>query len=392
MDGSWHTEGPPHELFARLRAQCPVHPGMTKDGQRYWSVTRDSEVRQVSRDPATFSSYRAGIFLNPDQVAPLDFVRNVLLYKDPPEHSKYRKILASVFTPKAINGLEPDVRSVVTSVLDQVIESGRCDFVADIAVPVPLRMLAMLMGIPDEDIPTLYAWTEQIERAQQSSEPAAATDTFGEMFGYLQKLLQRQVAEEGDSLVIRLRNAEVDGDTLSDDEILTFFGLLVFAGNDTTRNTAATGTLALLRHPEQWQLLRENQELIPNAVEEILRYTTVVKYFVRTATQDLELAGQQIAEGDKVITWFSSASRDEALTEDAQRFDVTREAPEHRAFGGGGPHFCLGNRLARLELRVLLEELTRRMPDLELDGPVEYLDSNWAHALTSMPVRFTAAH
>ena len=221
---------------------------------------------------------------------------------------------------------------------------------------------------------------------------AAATATFGEMVGYLQQLVQRQVAEGGDSLVTRLRQAEVDGDTLSDDEILTFFGLLVFAGNDTTRNTAATGILALLRHPEQWRLLRENPERIPTAVEEILRYTSVVKYFVRTATRDVELAGRKIAEGDKVVTWFTSASRDDALTEDPQRFDVTRDNPEHRTFGGGGPHFCLGNRLARLELRVLLEELTRRMPDLELDGPVEYLDSNWAHALTALPVKFSAAH
>jgi cytochrome P450 len=148
--------------------------------------------------------------------------------------------------------------------------------------------------------------------------------------------------------------------------------------------------LALLQNREQWQRLQENPELMPNAIEEILRYTSVVKYFARTATRDVELAGQKIAEGEKVVTWFTSASRDEALTENPERFDVTHDNPEHRAFGGGGPHFCLGNRLARLELRVLFEELTRRMPDLEPDGPVEYLDSNWAHALRTMPVKFSS--
>jgi cytochrome P450 len=389
MDESWHVEGPPHELLGRLRSECPVHPGRTRDGQRFWSLTRDAEVRAVSRDPLSFSSYRAGVFLNPDQVAPLDLVRNVLLYKDPPVHSQYRKILASVFTPKAVNALEPQVRAVVASVLDAVIESGTCDFVRDIAVPVPLRVLAMLMGIPEADIPRLYEWTEQIERAQRSTESAAATGTFAEMFGYLQQLVQRQASEGGNNLVVRLRDAQVDGESLNDDEILTFFALLVFAGNDTTRNTAATGMLALLRHPHQWRLLREDPKLIPQAVEEVLRYTSVVKYFVRTATHDTELAGQQISEGDKIVTWFTSASRDEALTEDAHRFDVTRKNPEHRAFGGGGPHFCLGNRVARLELSVLFEELAQRMPDLELDGQVEYLVSNWAHALTSLPVRFS---
>lgn len=390
MDGSWHTEGPPHELLARLRSECPVHPGST-GGQRYWSVTRDAEVVTVSRNPGTFSSYREGIFLQPDQVAPLDMVRNVLLYKDPPEHSKYRRILSSVFTPKAAKGWEPTVRSRVTAAIDAVIESGRCDFVNDIAVPVPLGVLASLMGVPDEDIPTLYQWTHQIERAQQSVEPAGATQTFAEMMGYLQQLIQAQLAEGGDSLVTRLRNAQVDGESLNDDEILTFFALLVFAGNDTTRNTAAIGMLALLNHPDQWQYMRENPDKIPQAVEEILRYTSVVKYFVRTATQDTELADQHIAEGDKVVTWFTSASRDEALNEDPQTFDVTRDNPQHRAFGGGGPHFCLGNNLARLELRILFEQLAQRMPDLQLDGPAEYLNSNWAHSLTSMPVTFPPA-
>ena len=388
MDRSLHRDGPPHETFARLRAECPVHPATGPDGTRFWSVTRDEDVTAVSRDTDTFSSYRGGVFLHPDQVAPLDFLRQVLLYKDPPEHRKYRRILASVFTPKAIAGMADIVLTQVTEVIDAVIEQGHADFVRDIAVPLPLRVLAGIMGLPTQDVDQLYDWTHQIERAQQSDEPAMATQTFGEMVGYLQQQIERQLGEGGDSLVVRLSSAEVEGEKLAPEEILTFFGLLVFAGNDTTRNTAATGTLALLTH-DQWQTVRDSPDLASQAVEEILRWTSVVKYFARTATTDTEIAGQKVAEGDKVVTWFSSASRDSALTDEPERFDVTREKPQHRAFGGGGPHMCLGNQLARLELRTLLTELTRRMPDLALDGEPEYLQSNWAHSLTAMPVRFT---
>ena len=388
MDRSLHGEGPPHEVFARMRAECPVHRGTGPDGNEFWSVTRDEDVTSVSRDTETFSSHRGGVFLHPDQVAPLDFLRQVLLFKDPPEHRKYRRILASVFTPKAIASMEDTVHARVTEVIDEVIEQGHADFVRDIAVPLPLRVLAGIMGLPSEDVDQLYDWTHQIERAQQSDEPAQATETFGEMVGYLQQQIGRQLSEGGDSLVVRLNSAEVEGEGLAHEEILTFFGLLVFAGNDTTRNTASTGTLALLTH-DQWDTVRESPDLAAQAVEEILRWTSVVKYFARTATTDTEIAGQRVAEGDKVVTWFTSASRDATLNDEPARFDVTRAKPQHRAFGGGGPHSCLGNQLARLELRLLLTELTRRMPDLALDGNPEYLQSNWAHSLTSLPVRFT---
>lgn len=394
LDQRWHADGPPHELFARMRSECPVHQGKSQDGRRYFSLTRDAEITAVSRDPETFSSHRDGVFLHRDQVASLDMTRNVLLYKDPPEHSKYRKILASVFTPKRVQGMEDDVRAIVTRVLDEVIEAGRCDFVDDIAVQIPLRVLAiLLLGVPEDDVPKLYDWTHQIERAQQADEPRGAEDTFGEMFGYLQELVQRQLSEQGDTLVTRIQSAEVDGESLAPDEILMFFALLVFAGNDTTRNTLSTGTLALLRQ-DQWSTLVGNPAIIAGAVEEILRYTSVVKFFARTATAGTTLADVEIAEGDKVLTWFTSASRDTDLnadlaTEDSQALDVTREDVKHRAFGGGGPHFCLGNAVARLELRVTYEELVRRMPDLALDGDPEVLRSNWAHSLTALPVTFS---
>jgi cholest-4-en-3-one 26-monooxygenase len=385
MDADLFADGPPHGLFEQMRNDAPVR----WDPDGFWSITSDEHVAAVSRDFATYSSYAGGIFLNPDQVNPLEVNRNLLLFKDPPDHTRYRKILQTAFVPHSVRKLEQQVRALITRTLDAVIEAGECDFVSDIAVPIPLGVLAELMGLPAEDIPKLRRWTDEIEAAQISTESAAALPTLGEMSAYLMEQLGAQTEARADSLVTTLRAAEVEGERLTDMEILVFFALLVFAGNDTTRNTASSGTLALLEHREQWDALCEQPELIPRAVEEILRYTSVVNYFARTATREAELGEQRIAPGDKVVMWYTSASRDERACPNAQRFDIRREEISHHAFGGGGRHFCLGAGLARLELKVLFEELTRRMPDLELAGPVTRLRSSWANSLTSMPVRFT---
>jgi len=384
MDAELFADGPPHELFKQMRDEAPVR----WDPEGFWSVTREADVAVASRYFETYSNYEGGIFLNPDQVNPLDVNRNLLLFKDPPEHTKYRKILQTAFVPNSVRKLEPQVRALITRTIDAVIEAGECDFVADIAVPIPLGVLAELMGLPAEDIPKLKRWTDEIEAAQISPESAAALPTLGEMSTYLMEQIGAQTEAGADSLVTTLLAAEVDGERLTDTEILVFFALLVFAGNDTTRNTASNGMLALLEHPEQWRALCEQPELIPHAVEEILRHTSVVNYFARTATRDTELGGQRIAKGDKVVLWYTSASRDERACPHAQRFDIGREEINHHAFGGGGRHFCLGAGLARLELKVLFEELTRRMPRVRLKGPVERLRSSWANSLTSLPIEW----
>ena len=389
-DAAWFADGPPHALFARLRVEDPVHWNPLPDGSGCWSVTRHADVSAISRDTATFSSHRAGIFLHPDQVVPLALTRNLLLYKDPPEHTKYRLILQKAFTPHTVAALEDAVRARVKWTLDAVIGAGRCDGVDDIAIPIPLGVLTELMGVPDEDTAKFAAWTEQIEFAQRAPGPEAANEVFVEMAGYLHGQIERQ-ATEGleDSLVMRLRAAEVDGNRLDDAEILVFFGLLAFAGNDTTRNTTATGLLALLERPEVYAELVADPSLIPAAIEEILRWTSVVQWFNRTATTATQIAGTPIAEGDRVLMWYASASRDEAVFEDPQTFDIHRAKPDHKAFGGGGRHFCLGAGLARLELRVIFEELTRRMPDLAQTGPAERLPSSWANGLVSLPLSFS---
>jgi cholest-4-en-3-one 26-monooxygenase len=390
MDPQLHTDGPPHALLARVRREAPVRWNPLPDGTGFWSLTKHEHVTQVSKDPGTFSSYKGGIFLHPDQVVPLDLNRNLLLYKDPPEHTKYRLILQKAFTPHTVAKLEDAVRARFTKIIDDVIEAGECDFVRDIAVPGPLGVLCELMGLPDEDIPRLFHWTEKIEEGQRAPEPNAASETFVEMAGYLYEQIERQKAEgQEDTLVMRLRAAEVDGQKLDDSEILVFFGLLVFAGNDTTRNTQAHGMHVLLEHPEQLAQLRADPGLIPQAIEEMLRYTSVVQWFARTATKDTELGGQAIAEGDRVVMWYTSASRDEDVYEDPDRFDIHRTKQDHKAFGGGGRHFCLGAGLARLELKVVLEEVLRRMDGLEAAGAPERLPSSWANMVTSLPVRFT---
>jgi cytochrome P450 len=392
VDARWFADGTPHELFARMRAEAPVRWNVLPDGTGCWCVTRHADVSAISRDTATFSSYRAGIFLHPDQVVGLDLTRNLLLYMDPPQHTKYRLILQKAFTPHTVAQLEDAIRARVTKTLDQVVERGACDVARDVAVPIPLGVLTELMGVPEEDIAQFYEWTEKIEEGQRSPEPNAAAEVFVHMAGYLHGQIERQAAEGNeDSLVMKLRAAEVDGEKLSDPEILVFFGLLAFAGNDTTRNTLATGLHALLQHPDQLAELAADPSLIPNAVEEILRYTSVVRWFNRTATKDTELGGQAIAEGDRVVMWYASASFDEEVFDQPQRFDIHRPKPDHKAFGGGGRHFCLGAGLARAELRIALEEITRRLRDLRQAGEVERLPSSWANGLTRLPVTFTPA-
>jgi len=390
MDPAWFTDGPPHELFARMRAEAPVRWNPLPDGSGFWSLTRHADISAVSRDFETFSSWKAGVFLHPDQVLPLDVTRNLLLYKDPPEHTKYRKILQGALTPHAVAKLEGFVRAEVTRTIDEIIEAGACDVVSDIAVPLPLRVLARLIGVPEQDVGLLYAWTQGLEDGARSAEPAAAVQTLADMGAYLHEQIQLQIERgDEDSLVMTLRNAEVDGHRLDDTEILVFFGLLVFGGNDTTRNTTSSGMLALLEHPEQLSALQADPSLIPSAVEEILRWTSVVNWFARTATRDTEIAGQPIAEGEKVVMWYSSASRDEAVFDQPQRFDISRDSREHKAFGGGGRHFCLGAGLARLELATLFEEITRRMHAPRISGPVQRVVFPWNNSLTSLPITFT---
>ena len=392
FDPRWHRDGPPHALLARMRAEAPVRWNRLADGSGCWTVMRHRDVARVSREHEIFSSYEAGVFLHPDQVTPLELNRNLLLYMDPPQHTKYRLILQKAFTPHAVRELEAPVRARVTRTIDGFIERGRADLVAELAVPVPLAVITDLFGVPDEDFGLFLGWTHEIEAATRSPQPAQALEVFGQMAAYLGEQIAAQTAAgRSDTILAKLRDGEVDGRPLTDAEMLVFFGLLAFAGHDTTRNTTATGMLTLLEHRDALAEVSADRSLVPAAVEEILRYTSVVQWFNRTALRDTELGGQSIAKGDRVVMWYTSASRDEEVFADPQTFDIHRERPDHDAFGGGGRHFCLGSGLARLELRILFEELTSRLAQIELDGEVTRIHSSWTNALRTLPVSFAPA-
>ena len=307
--------------------------------------------------------------MNPDQVVPLDLARNLLLFMDPPPHTKYRKVMQTAFVPRTVNRMEDEIRARVTRVIDAIAAAGRADFVQDVAVPVPLGVLAQMMGLPDGDIERMRRWTDDIERSQLDEEGGTALPVFTEMGGYLQEQIAAQAERGGDSLVMRLKKGEVDGRPLDDNEILVFFALLVFAGNDTTRNTASSGLLALLRPPRSVgaavHASRSGSRTPSRRSCAGPRWSTT-SAARRPGTPTL--GGQQIAAGERVMIWYASASRDGPAAPDPGRFDVTRQSVDHNAFGGGGRHFCLGAGLARLELRILFEELTRRLPSLELAG------------------------
>ena len=249
LDPGLFADGPPHELFAQMRREAPVRWNRTRDGEGFWSVTRHEDVTAVSKDNATFSSHEKGIFMNPDQVVPLDLARNLLLYMDPPPHTKYRKVMQTAFVPRTVAKMEDAIRARVTRVIDAIAADGEADFVDDVAVPVPLGVLAEMMGLPDADMDRLFAWTERIEQAQLDAEGGTALPVFTEMGGYLNEQIAAQAEAGGDSLVMRLKEGQVDDRPLDDNEILVFFALLVFAGNDTTRNTASSGLLALPAPP-----------------------------------------------------------------------------------------------------------------------------------------------
>jgi cholest-4-en-3-one 26-monooxygenase len=390
FDPRWHQDGPPHELLARMRAQAPVRWNPLPDGSGCWTVTSHAEIAQVSRDFRSYSSHEGGVFLHPNQVLPLEITRNLLLYMDPPQHTDYRLILQTAFTPRAVQAFAQPVRERVTRTIDRFIERGRADLVSELAVLVPLGVITSLLGVPDEDFDQFASWTASIEESTRAAEPEQATEVFGLMAAYLSEQIARQsAAGRQDTILAKLRDGQVDGRALTDIEILVFFALLAFAGHDTTRNTTSSGILALLEHPQVLAELQGDAALVPDAVEEILRWTSVVQWFNRTALHDTELGGKRIAKGDRVVMWYTSASRDEAVFADPQTFDIHRAKPDHDAFGGGGRHFCLGAGLARLELTIIFEEVTRRLRHLRLDGGVQRIPSSWTNALKTLPVTFT---
>ena len=381
----------PHEYFEWLRREDPLHWHDEPHGPGFWVLTRYADVVAVNRDAHTFSSHRGGALLptmEPEQLAQQQLM---MLNMDPPQHTRLRKLVNKGFTPRMVSALEPHIREVANQIIDQVIEKGECDFVTDIAAEMPLQVIAELLGWPVDERHQLFEWSNRMVGSNDPEYAVTQEDAQGaatELFMAANALAEKRRSDPRDDIVTRLLEAEVEGEKLTEMDFDLFVMLLAVAGNETTRNLVSHAQVALMENPDQRQKLVDDPSLIPTAVEEMLRWGSPVMHFRRTATRDVEMHGKTIAENDKVSIWYISANRDDAVFEDPYRFDVTRHPNEHIAFGGGGPHFCLGANLARLEIRVMFEELLRRTPDMELDGEVQRLCSNFINGIKHIPVKF----
>ena len=383
-------EGVPHDMFKVLREQAPVFWHREPNGRGFWVVTKYADVAAISRDPRTFSSYGGtNIFdLKEDELAQ---TRMIMLNMDPPAHSKYRRLVNEGFTPRRVAMLEPRVRDMARLIVDGVAAKGECDFVTEVAAELPLQVIAEFLGVPHEDRHNLFEWSNlmigfddpEFQTSREDGKAAAA-----QIYLYANKLALERQDRPRDDLVSVLMRGVVDGEQLTEMQFDMFFLLLAIAGNETTRNLISGGMLALIEHPQQRARLLADPSLIAKGVEEMLRWVSPVMHFRRTATRDVELRGQQIAKGDKVVIFYPSANRDEEVFPNADQLDVGRTPNEHLAFGIG-EHFCLGANLARLEIRIIFEEILRRLPDIELAGPVTRLRSNFIGGIKRMPVRFT---
>jgi cytochrome P450 len=383
--------GFPHEYFRRLRADDPIHwhEGDVYGGPGYWVLSKYRDIKSVSKNPRLFVS-GLGNQIEEPRPGELDVARSMITM-DPPDHPRYRKLVSHAFTPRAVASQEPKVRSTVHAILDNIANKGECDFVTDVAAELPLRVICDFLGVAREDRQQIF---DQSNRLLGSEDPEYGNSREHgmvaaiEMFQFAYKLLQQRKADPRDDLVTELSGASVSEAKLSELDFASFFLLLAVAGNETTRNLITHGMMLLIENPQARARLIEHPALMPSAVEEMLRVVAPVMYFRRTATQDTQIRGQRIREGDKVTLWYASANRDEDVFEDPDRFDIGRTPNEHLAFGVG-QHFCLGASLARLEIRVMFEELLERFPDIEHNGPVRTLRSHFIDGVKSMPIRFT---
>jgi cytochrome P450 len=386
LDPANFRDGQPWALYRRLREADPVHwHPESRGGPGFWALTRHADVRAVSRDPATFSSWLGGTSIEDSTPERLAEFRLMMLTMDPPEHTGLRLMVNRSFTPRRVAQLRARIEELARQIVDAVLPRGECDFVVDVAGELPSYLIAELVGIPLEDGRRLYELTEVMH---SSSSRAALDGAIGEMFGYSQALIARKRAAPADDLASTILQAEVDGRRLTDTEFNLFFLLLVNAGGDTTRNLVAGGLEVLFAHPDQLARLRAEPSQLGPAVDELLRYVSPVVHFRRTATRDTVIGGRAIAAGDKVVVFYGAANRDPAVFVEPERFDITRAPNDHVAFGGGGAHHCLGAHLAKAEISALFSEVLSRMADLEPAGPVERLRSTFIAGPRHMPVRF----
>ncbi|HET9720141.1 MAG TPA: cytochrome P450 [Solirubrobacteraceae bacterium] len=391
------VDGVPHEAFAILRREDPVHWNPEPEGRGFWAVTRYEDIRAVHRTPQIFSSEIGGTSLEDLEPEHIE-ARKSMIDMDPPRHDELRAIVNRRFTPRAVTVWEDQVRKVANEVLDVALPKQDLDFVAEIASEIPMQVFAEILGVPQSERREIIEIGDRLlgnadpEYAHQGDDDAHRHLPFSspaalEMFAFGRRLYDERRHEPRDDVATQLVQAG-----LSERELDVYFVLLATAGNETTRHTISHGLLALIEHPGQLERLRSDPEgLGRTATEEMLRWATPVHHFRRTAAQDTELGGAEIHAGDKVTTWFVSGNRDESVFEAPDRFDVGRTPNPHMTFGPGGVHHCLGAHLAKMEIRITFQEMIRRGVWFELTGRPERLRSNFFNGIKRMPVRVVSA-
>ena len=392
-----YANGQPHAAFRTLREQAPVFWNPETDGPGYWVITRYEDIVQISKQPRLFSNAAGGHYISYESMGIHDpeaqnAFLHMLLAMDPPEHNLHRRLIAPAFNPSVVRRFEAGVRAKTRALLAAIAPRGTCDFVTEVATPLPLWTLSELLGVPEADRADIIRWSNEslaLLDPDYFQNPNEGQHVFEKMFAYGKEAMARRRAHPEDDLLSIMANTRIEGEGLPQATLDGFFVLMILAGNETTRNTIAGGLRALTEFPAQRAKLLADPSLIPNAVEEMLRFVSAIIYMRRTAMEDTEIRGQRIAKGDKVVMWYGGANFDEAVFPDPYQFDVTRaNAREHLAFGVG-QHFCIGSQVARMQIRILYEELLRMLPDMEALGEYRYLRSNHLSGLKSMPVRFS---
>ena len=387
LDPATFAHGHPIEHYRWLRENDPIHFNPEKDGPGYWALTRYSDIREVGRRPGTFSSTPT-IMIQGEALDLGD--HQMMLMMDPPRHGKYRRLMIPDFVPRAVATMAERVDELASRIIDAVCERGECDLVDDIAGEMPSFVVAEMLGLPLDDGRELYKLTETIHASSESVPEGAGLAAVMKMFEYATEVYNNRKANPREDLSTRMIQAVVEDRPFDEIDFALMFLLLVDAGGDTTRNLVAGGMDALFAHPvELARFTADPSGLMPTAMEELLRWTSPVTYMRRTATTDTTIRDHAIKEGEKVVMYYGAANRDETVFDDPDRFDVSRTPNEHIAFGGGGPHFCMGAHLARIEAGSLLRELLTRLPDIEPTGPTEWLPSTFISGPKHLPVSFT---
>lgn len=391
LEDAW-AAGVPHEAFALLRREAPVFRHPEPDGPGFWAVTRHADVVAISRDPQTFSSELGATFIDDQTDEALAQLRLSILNMDPPKHNRYRRLVSRGFTPRMVGKLTGTIEQRAAEIVDDIVDRGECELVEEVAGRLPLEIICDMIGIPRADRRRVFELSNKLvgfDDPDMMTSPAEGEAAAAEIYSYCDAVAAERRADPRDDLMSALVHAEVDGERLDDLELNLFFVTLVVAGNETTRNLIIHAVQALIDHPGEAERLRRQPELWPTAVEEMLRWGTSIHNFRRTATRDSEVGDQPVAEGDKVVMYYMSANRDEAVFDDPFRFDVGRTPNDHVTFGGGGVHHCLGANLARAEIRAMMRQLVVRLDNLQPAGPAPRLRSDFVNGVKAMPLRFT---